>query len=77
MRISGSAGWNNCTDRIMCALMSVEPREPPKAVPDPKPEPNQSSAPAPVENPSELTPDEQMARFEQELKETDWGHQPC
>jgi len=24
-----------------------------------------------------LTPEEQMARFEQELKETDWGHQPC
>jgi hypothetical protein len=24
-----------------------------------------------------LTPEEQMALFEQELKETDWGHQPC
>jgi hypothetical protein len=25
----------------------------------------------------QLTPEEQMALFEQELKETDWGHQPC
>lgn len=25
----------------------------------------------------ELTPEEQMERFAQELKETDWGHQPC
>lgn len=24
-----------------------------------------------------LTPEEQMERFERELKETDWGHQPC
>ena len=26
---------------------------------------------------SGLTADEQMALFAQELKETDWGHQPC
>ena len=25
----------------------------------------------------ELSPEEQMERFAQELKETDWGHQPC
>jgi hypothetical protein len=24
-----------------------------------------------------LTPEEQMALFEQHLKENDWGHQPC
>lgn len=24
-----------------------------------------------------LTPEEQMERYEQELKESDWGHQPC
>jgi len=28
-------------------------------------------------NPTTLTPDEQMALFEKELKENDWGHQPC
>lgn len=26
-------------------------------------------------NPS--PPEEQMARYEDDLKETDWGHQPC
>lgn len=25
----------------------------------------------------ELTPEEQMALYEEDLKETDWGHQPC
>jgi len=26
---------------------------------------------------SQLTPEEQMALYEKELKENDWGHQPC
>jgi hypothetical protein len=26
---------------------------------------------------SKLSPEEQMAAFEKELKEKDWGHQPC
>ena len=26
---------------------------------------------------NQLTDEEQMALFEKELKETDWGHQPC
>jgi hypothetical protein len=30
------------------------------------------NAPAP-----ELTPEEQMALYEKDLKENDWGHQPC
>jgi hypothetical protein len=25
----------------------------------------------------ELTPDEQWELFEKDLKESDWGHQPC
>lgn len=25
----------------------------------------------------QLTPEEQMELFEQQLKEDDWGHQPC
>ena len=35
--------------------------------------------PAATDNPpvNTLTPEEQMALFEKELKETDWGHQPC
>jgi hypothetical protein len=24
-----------------------------------------------------LSPEEQLARFEEDLKENDWGHQPC
>ncbi|MCB1077719.1 MAG: hypothetical protein KDM63_20410 [Verrucomicrobiae bacterium] len=31
----------------------------------------------PTEEPRELTAEEQMARFEDALKEEDWGHQPC
>ena len=31
---------------------------------------------APTSN-EKLTPEEQMARFEDALKEEDWGHQPC
>ncbi len=26
---------------------------------------------------SELTPEEQLEIFENDLKENDWGHQPC
>lgn len=25
----------------------------------------------------ELTPEEQMEKYEEDLKESDWGHQPC
>lgn len=33
---------------------------------------------APVNAPApELTPEEQMALYEKDLKENDWGHQPC
>ena len=28
-------------------------------------------------NPKDLTAEEQMALFEKDLKENDWGHQPC
>lgn len=62
--------------------MSVDPREPH--------DPGKTAAPLPATPAAErdlpggesqpqkqLTPEEQMALFEQELKETDWGHQPC
>jgi hypothetical protein len=50
--------------------------------PVPPPAPATKSPPAArvVEGatpPAPLTPEEQMALFEKELKETDWGHQPC
>ncbi len=57
-----------------------------------KADPGQSSAPAQDPPPAggaeappsgeasaapKLTPEEQMALYEKDLKETDWGHQPC
>jgi uroporphyrinogen decarboxylase len=35
------------------------------------------TAPAVTVSANSLTPEEQMALFEKELKEKDWGHQPC
>jgi hypothetical protein len=41
--------------------------------------PGAAEAPSDPEGPGAkpLTPEEQMALFEKELKEKDWGHQPC
>ena len=36
-----------------------------------------NSSPPEKKSAKSLTPEEQMARYEDELKETDWGHQPC
>lgn len=52
---------------------------------DKKPEGSPKNAPPPGGDASdvppvpkkELTPEEQMALYEEDLKETDWGHQPC
>ena len=33
--------------------------------------------PAPPVAPDKLTPEEQMDLYEKDLKENDWGHQPC
>jgi len=48
---------------------------------DPK-QPSESGEQKPAEAPADegapkLTPEEQMARYEEALKEEDWGHQPC
>lgn len=51
----------------------------------PQPESGESQPASVTENPTteenppapELTPEEQMALYEKELKENDWGHQPC
>lgn len=52
-----------------------ERRAPPR--PDEKdaqPAGSETGAPPPAK---ELTPEEQMALYEDDLKENDWGHQPC
>ena len=28
-------------------------------------------------DPNQLSPEEQLAAYEEQLKEEDWGHQPC
>ncbi len=33
--------------------------------------------PGPPAPENQLSPEEQMALFEKDLKENDWGHQPC
>ena len=39
--------------------------------------PGAPAADVEVKPANQLTPEEQMALFEKELKENDWGHQPC
>lgn len=60
--------------------MNEEPRPavaPPSASP-PATAPTTNAPPTVAPAPANaLTPEEQMALFEKELKEQDWGHQPC
>ena len=48
-----------------------QPAETPKTPKTPEP-PADKPKPKP-----ELTEDEQMAAYEEDLKNSDWGHQPC
>ena len=52
----------------------VAPPQP--TVAKPAPESGVSSASSNT-TPKELSAEEQMAQYEDSLKETDWGHQPC
>jgi hypothetical protein len=54
--------------------MLIDPpgSDPEKAPPDMSPPSATDSA-----QPEILTAEEQMRRFEDDLKNTDWGHQPC
>lgn len=53
----------------------LDKRQPPPdaAAPD---RPNVPAKPGEVIS-KKLTPEEQMALYENDLKENDWGHQPC
>jgi len=58
--------------------MTEIPREPdPAPASPPHPAPPVPPAGDHAQPAAELTPEEQMERFARELKETDWGHQPC
>lgn len=39
--------------------------------------PGADAAPNQPASPEQLSKEEQWALFEKELKESDWGHQPC
>jgi hypothetical protein len=47
--------------------MTIDPDDAKK--PEQEPEPSGSN--------KVLSPEEQMEQFEEDLKENDWGHQPC
>jgi hypothetical protein len=49
----------------------------PKPLPENGEQPLPGTPPPEVAPPKPLTPEEQMALYEQDLKEKDWGHQPC
>lgn len=67
--------------------MTEQPRDPDNVPTAPTSRPTPPAAPKPGEvatanadepaSPQGLSPEEQMALFEQDLKEKDWGHQPC
>jgi hypothetical protein len=49
------------------------PDEPKDKTPQPQ-QPPQADGPKPVE---EMSEEEQLEAYEESLKDTDWGHQPC
>ena len=54
-----------------------KPNEPSSETPDSKSVPAKSAEASESPAPAKLTKEEQWALFEKELKENDWGHQPC
>ena len=44
---------------------------------EPKNDKPDSSGDSEEKDPKKLTPEEQLALYEEQLKEEDWGHQPC
>ena len=58
----------------------TDPQPPERSVPkseQPKEIPADNPAAGEGAEANKLSADEQMALFEKELKENDWGHQPC
>ena len=60
------------------SFMLIDPNS--KSLKDSQPEPKQpekaNGEEKPV-NPNELSEEEQMALYEEDHKDSDWGHQPC
>ena len=53
-----------------------DPKSPKDSRPEPKQPENTKGEEKPVD-PNELSEEEQMALYEKDLKDSDWGHQPC
>ncbi len=64
--------------RVCCQRAGVthDPKTPaePKPVEEKSPPAGDATTAA---APNQLTPEQQMEAFAEELKEKDWGHQPC
>ena len=58
-------------------LRVPEPSNKPQPPQDPNTDPAAPASAQSAPQPKELSPEEQMALYEKELKENDWGHQPC
>jgi hypothetical protein len=59
-------------------MNALNPKNPPQNEPEQVEKASgDAEASAPATPKKELTPEEQMALYEEDLKETDWGHQPC
>jgi hypothetical protein len=59
---------------------SAKPVDPPKPPDAPLTAPASVTAAhdsVPASAPKKPSPEEQLAAFEEQLKEDDWGHQPC
>jgi hypothetical protein len=63
-------------ESLMSDELSNRPPAPSASVP-PGADVKSPAAGAVEIDPKKLTPEEQMERFAKELKEKDWGHQPC
>jgi hypothetical protein len=58
-------------------MSDPKPDEPSSVTPDREPVPAKNPEAGEIPAPNQLTKEEQWALFEKELKESDWGHQPC
>jgi len=67
---------DSAADRFYAGVML--PEKDPRPTAPPVVSPNPPGTPAlPSDAVEKLSPEEQMARYEESLKESDWGHQPC
>jgi hypothetical protein len=57
--------------------IETDPESPKPEAPAPKPGIGAALPAETAPGAHALSPEEQMALFEKELKENDWGHQPC